>query len=124
MKIRIIAGKLRNLQIKLLNNFIFRPSREKLREAFFSSLHFEIENKSFLDAFGGSGIFGFEAFSRGANVVNIVEKKYTLYKQIESNAKKLRIDTQIDINNYDFIDYLKNLDELKYDYIFLDPPYD
>lgn len=121
--IRIISGKYRHRVLKLPNEEITRPTKDSAREGLFSSLGY-IENKSFLDPFGGSGAVSIEAYSRGASKVVINELNKDSYKIIKDNLSNLQIN---DIETYNLLDLdlykkLKN-DNYKFDYIFLDPPY-
>ena len=79
---------------------------------------------SFLDLFGGSGSIGIEAYSRGANPVYINDKNKEAYKIILENLKSLSI-TDIKIFNLDYLNMLSLLKDrnIKFDIIFLDPPY-
>ena len=83
-----------------------------------------IFNYSFLDLFGGSGSIGIEAYSRGANPVYINDKNKEAYKIIIENLKSLSI-TDIKIFNLDYLNMLSLLKDrnIKFDIIFLDPPY-
>ena len=83
-----------------------------------------IFNYSFLDLFGGSGSIGIEAYSRGANPVYINDKNKEAYKIILENLKSLSI-TDIKIFNLDYLNMLSLLKDrnIKFDIIFLDPPY-
>ena len=69
---KINSGRFKNSSIEILKNSSFRPTTSLSRKSLFDSLGF-LEDKSFLDIFAGSGIVGFEAASRGAQKVTIVE---------------------------------------------------
>lgn len=65
--VRVIAGSLGSRKLKILNSPNLKVTRQVVREAIFSSINFELLGASFLDVFGGSGINGIEAYSRGAS---------------------------------------------------------
>ncbi|AZZ65677.1 16S rRNA (guanine(966)-N(2))-methyltransferase RsmD [Metamycoplasma phocicerebrale] len=120
--LRIIAGKYRSRLLKQPSEKTTRPTTDRAREAIFSSIHFFIENKEFLDLFSGSGSFCLEALSRGAKKATSVEKDKLAYKIILENMHNLKEDN-LNVFNIDALTFLnKNLNK-KYDYIYLDPPF-
>ena len=76
---RITGGKFKNRIVRTTEQKAVRPTSAKIREAIFSMIGQNLEEKSFLDAFGGSGIMGLEARSRGAYPVLISEKNNTVF---------------------------------------------
>ena len=66
---RIISGDFKGLKLNEPKNKKIRPTTDKVKEAIFDSLQFEIANKTFLDLFSGSGQMGIEALSRKADFV-------------------------------------------------------
>ena len=70
-KIQVISGKFKGLQLESSKNENLRPTKDRVKESVFDILQFEIINKNFFDAFGGTGQIGIEAFSRGAKEVTI-----------------------------------------------------
>ncbi len=123
---RVISGSKRGMKLKTLEGNSTRPTTDKIKEAVFSMIQFEIKDKIVLDLFSGSGALGIEALSRGAKFSyfvdnnkkaieiikeNIIKSKFSNYKLINKDANKL-------IKN----DYSKVINE-KVDIIFLDPPY-
>ena len=106
-------------QITLPKSSRIRPTTDKIRLALFSIIHDKILSASVLDLFAGSGIFGIEALSRGAEWVDFVDINVSLVKK---NT------TDIDLKNFgitkkDFRRFLKSSEKRKYDIIFIDPPY-
>ncbi|MBN0919117.1 16S rRNA (guanine(966)-N(2))-methyltransferase RsmD [[Mycoplasma] gypis] len=120
--LRIVAGKYKNTRLEQPPKEITRASSEKLREAIFSSLQFDIEGKTFLDLFGGSGAFCFEAISRGIKSATIVEKNFLAFKTIKQNKAKFSAE-DIEIHNKDAIKFLTNKATKTFDFVFVDPPY-
>lgn len=120
---RIIAGKHRGLK---LNTFDFegtRPTADKVREAIFSKIQFKIPNSNCLDLFGGTGAITIELLSRGANMATICDNNLSSINLIKQNAIKAK-ENPIIVKN-DYLVCLKKLKEqdLKFDIIFLDPPF-
>ncbi len=80
--IRIIGGRHKSYRIVFKATPALRPTTDRAKETLFSWLQFELENKSCLDLFSGTGSLGLEALSRGAKHVTFVEKEKSLYKNI------------------------------------------
>ncbi|HKL73219.1 MAG TPA: 16S rRNA (guanine(966)-N(2))-methyltransferase RsmD [Candidatus Onthovivens sp.] len=120
--LRIISGKYKRRVISQPPLEITRPSKDSTKEGLFSSLRGNLEGKSFLDVFSGSGAIGIEAYSEGAAKVTLIEKNRSAYRTIVGNLLTLGI-FDIRVINDDYRSVLKSLD-YTYDYIFLDPPYE
>ena len=86
--IRIIGGRHKSYRIVFKATPALRPTSDRAKETLFSWLQFELENKSCLDLFAGTGGLGLEALSRGAKHVTFVEKEKNLYKNIIKNKRK------------------------------------
>ena len=121
--IKIRGGKYLHRVLKQPPLEITRSTKDVCKEGMFNSLG-NITNHSFLDLFGGSGSIGIEAYSRGANPVYINDKNKEAYKIILENLNSLKI-TDIKTSNLDYKFLLKMLHDkgIKFDIIFLDPPY-
>lgn len=119
---RIIAGKYKRTPIKTLQGQdITRPTKDMVKEAVFSTISIN-EETSFLDLFSGSGSIGLEAISRGAKTVVFNDSNINAVKIINSNLDKLH---EIrDVYNLDYQQCLNKLNGTKFDYIYIDPPYD
>ena len=121
--IRIIGGRNKSYRIVFKASPALRPTTDRAKEALFSWLQFELENKSCLDLFAGTGSLGLEALSRGAQHVTFVEKEKNLYKNIIKNISNLGYENQIQAVCSDCFKWLKT-NKQKFDLIFLDPPFD
>jgi len=102
---------------------IVRPTLSKVRMSVFNILFSELgdfEGKSFLDMYGGSGIMGLEAISRGFSEVTVLEKNKKVAEIIKSNYKLL--DLECDLKIGDSVKLAKSSDK-KYDVVYIDPPY-
>ncbi|MGC7154245.1 16S rRNA (guanine(966)-N(2))-methyltransferase RsmD [Metamycoplasma hominis] len=119
--LRIIAGKYRSRILKQPSKTITRPTIDRAREAIFSSIQFNIENKKVLDLFSGSGAFCLEALSRGAKFAVCVDKNAEAIKIIKENQNSLK-EPNLKIFNIDALNFLNNNVEV-FDYIYLDPPF-
>ena len=119
--VRIIAGKFRGRKITFPNVESIRPTTDRLRETTFNWLQPYLENASCLDAFAGSGILGFESLSRHAKSVTFIDQLKINMESILANAKKLSIDSNINMYCQDF--FSLDLETSSFDIIFLDPPY-
>ncbi len=121
--IRIIGGRNKSYRIVFRASPALRPTTDRAKETLFSWLQFELENKSCLDLFAGTGSLGLEALSRGAQHVTFVEKEKNLYKNIIKNISNLGYENQIQAVCSDSFKWLKT-NKQKFDLIFLDPPFD
>ena len=121
--IRIIGGRHKSYRIVFNASPALRPTTDRAKETLFSWLQFELENKSCLDLFAGTGSLGLEALSRGALHVTFVEREKSLYKNIIKNISNLGYENQIQAVCSDSFKWLKT-NKQKFDLIFLDPPFD
>lgn len=120
-KIRIIGGEWRSRQINFYDLPGLRPTPNRLRETLFNWLQFDTPGSRCLDLFAGSGALGFEAASRGAAQVVLVENDATACRALKQNADKLNA-AQIKIVQTDAFRFLAG-DAQQFDIVFLDPPY-
>lgn len=119
---RIITGSARGTKLETLDGDATRPTSERVKEAVFSMIQFEIEGRKVLDLFGGSGQLALEALSRGAESACICDSSADAVKIIKENAKKTHLFEKCVILNTEAVRMIKNSKE-KFDIIFLDPPY-
>lgn len=118
----ITAGKFKGQKIAVPDESITRPTLSKVRMSVFNTLQalINFEGKSFLDMFGGSGIMGLEALSRGFDNVTTIEKHPKAVSVIKNNFKKFS-PAPVLITG----DCLKIISKIKqkFDVIYIDPPY-
>lgn len=119
---QITGGFLKSRKIDSPKGANVRPTLSQIRESIFSTLFsmIDFEGKSFLDAFAGSGIMGFEAVSRGFEASAFVEKDKKTFFLLKENALKLGIDADFFLG--DTLKVLKRCNRA-FDVIFIDPPY-
>lgn len=120
---RVITGLARGRKLKTLEgNEIIRPTTDKVKEALFSIIQFELENASVLDLFAGSGQLGIEALSRGAQNAVFIDNDKKSVEVVKENLKATDLFTKAVVLSADSVGYIKN-SKVKFDIIFIDPPY-
>jgi|TARA_R110001583_G_scaffold7158_7_gene35723 16S rRNA (guanine966-N2)-methyltransferase len=120
--IRIIAGKHRGRKLPVLMAEGLRPTTDRVKETVFNWLMPYIHDANCLDCFAGAGSLGFEALSRGAAKVTLIELNNTAAKQLQANKQLLSADNVI-ITNTNSLDFLKSSTKQHYDLVFIDPPF-
>ena len=122
---RIITGSARGTRLVTAEGENTRPTSDKVKEAVFSMIQFDVEGRNVLDLFAGSGQMALEALSRGAEKATLVDSSREAAACIEENAKKTHLSGRCRIVNNTYTSYLRAAaGREKYDLIFLDPPYD
>ncbi len=121
-KVRIIGGELRSRMIHFPDTQGLRPTPDRVRETLFNWLGQTMYGRSCLDLFAGSGALGFEAASRGAERVVMVDLNGTALRALQDNAKTLGC-TNVTVFGQDGLEFASR-DVQRYDVIFLDPPFD
>lgn len=119
---RVITGKARGVQLKTPDGMLTRPTTDRVKEALFSVIQFDIPGARVLDLFGGTGQLGIEALSRGAKSAVFVDAREDACKLIRENLKRTCLQEDARVVRSDYLDYLSRCRE-QYDIIFLDPPY-
>ena len=120
-KVRIIGGEWRSRTITFPSQTDLRPTPDRVRETLFNWLGQVLDGKVCLDLFAGSGALGFEAASRGAKRVVMVENDANAYRALRSNAIALGADT-VELKRADALEFVRT-DDAIYDVVFLDPPF-
>ena len=119
---RVITGKARGIVLKTPNGMATRPTADRVKEAIFSIIQFDVATSNVLDLFGGTGQLGIEALSRGANRAVFIDEREDACKLIKENLKRTKLESFARVIRSDYMSYLKNCKE-KFDIILLDPPY-
>ena len=120
-KLKIIAGEWRSRQILFEDAPGLRPTPTRTRETLFNWLQHDVIASKCLDLYAGSGALGFEAASRGAKSVLMVENNPQACRSIKENTVKLSAQ-QINIVNMDVFKFLAG-ESTPFDLVFLDPPF-
>ncbi len=119
---RVISGIYKGRQLKGYTLKGTRPTMDRVKESLFDILGDKVEGRVCLDLFAGSGNLGIEALSRGAKFVYFVDREYMAYKTIKDNLSLLNI-LNVEVLNMDYLKALEKLNTIRFDIIFLDPPY-
>ncbi|MBE6614259.1 MAG: 16S rRNA (guanine(966)-N(2))-methyltransferase RsmD [Ruminococcaceae bacterium] len=121
---RIITGTARGTKLVTLEGEATRPTIDKVKEALFSMIQFDIEGRNILDLFAGSGQLGLEALSRGAAKATFIDESRQAVDVVIENAKKTHLFDKCRISASGAIPFLKSAaGKESYDIVFLDPPY-
>ena len=119
---RIITGKARGKKLITLEGEAVRPTTDKVKESLFNILQFQLEGRTFLDMFAGSGQIALEAVSRGAKSAVLIDASKSAAAEIANNIKSCGFERECTLVNADSVMYVKN-SRLKFDVAFIDPPY-
>lgn len=120
--LRIIGGRYRRRVLRFPDSEGLRPTPDRVRETLFNWLGQELDGQHCLDLFAGSGALGFEAASRGAARVVMIEQAPKVLAALLENAKMLQNPPEVEIMRGDALQYLASANT-KFDLIFIDPPY-
>ncbi len=119
---RVVAGTARGTQLKTPDGLLTRPTADRVKEAVFSILHFDVVDAEVLDLFGGTGQLGIEALSRGAKRAVFVDHGKEACDLIRENLRRTKFSVQGSVVRSDYLEYLRRTRE-RFDIILLDPPY-
>ena len=120
---RVITGSARGRVLETLKgDDVVRPTTDKVKEAVFSAIQFEIEGRDFIDVFAGSGQMGIEALSRGARSALFLDSSKKAAAVIERNLKVTNLQPFAQVVTANSLSYLRTTDRV-FDIAFLDPPY-
>jgi 16S rRNA (guanine(966)-N(2))-methyltransferase RsmD len=120
--VRIIGGQWRRTPLPVAALDGLRPTPDRVRETVFNWLGQDLTGWQCLDAFAGSGALGFEAASRGAVAVTLVEQEPGLVRSLQGVALKLGAQ-QVRVTRGDGLAVLKQWPVASLDLVFLDPPF-
>ena len=118
---RVITGTARGRVLKTLEGEDVRPTTDRVKEAVFSIIQFEIEGRRVLDLFAGSGQLGIEALSRGAVSATFVVLSTASLSAVYINHEDTKRGGNAKVIQTDALSFLK-LTKDKFDIVFLDPP--
>ena len=122
---RIISGTMRGTKLFTLEGLNTRPTLDRVKEALFSKINYELDDTTILDLFAGSGALALESLSRGAKKAVICDSSRDAIKIIKQNIEKTKTNDKTVLLNLDYKKALAKLQEekIKFDFVFLDPPY-
>ena len=121
---RIITGSAKGKKLVSLEGDATRPTSERIKEAVFSSIQFDVEGRRVLDLFAGSGQMGLEALSRGAQRATFIDLSREAIDVVKTNARTIGF---FDVSHFlvsDWRNYIRKASgREQYDLVFVDPPY-
>ncbi|MBB5172197.1 16S rRNA (guanine(966)-N(2))-methyltransferase RsmD [Texcoconibacillus texcoconensis] len=122
---RVISGSEKGVKLKTLQGHTTRPTTDKVKEAMFNRIGPYFHEGKVLDLYAGSGGLGIEALSRGCDFAIFVEKDSSQYRQMVENIRACRFESKSETYRNDATRALKAASKrgLRFDYVFLDPPY-
>lgn len=121
-QIRIISGQWRGRKLPVKDVAGLRPTTDRVKETVFNWLNMYLRDANCLDCFAGSGSLGFEALSRYAAQVTLIEKDKVAAKQLQANLSALQ-STQAEVHHQDCLQYLTGTGNQSIDIAFVDPPF-
>lgn len=120
---RVISGSARGTVLHSIEDISTRPTLDRVKESLFNIIQNNIEDTTVLDLFAGSGAIGIEFLSRRAKQVYFCDKSSKAVSMIEKNLEKTKLKEKAIVYNKDYIDCINTVKNIKFDIIFLDPPY-
>ena len=121
-EVRIIGGSHRGRKLRFPDAAGLRPTGDRIRETLFNWLQPRIRGSRCLDAFAGSGALGFEAASRGATGVVMLDNSPAAFDTLQSNQAQLKL-PGVEIEQRDALAWLLDSAPIPFDILFLDPPF-
>lgn len=122
-RLRIIGGAWRGRRVAVADEPGLRPTPDRVRETLFNWVAPLIEGSRCLDLFAGSGALGFEAASRGASQVVMIERAASVFQALRTNREILDAERRITIFHADALAWLRITPAVPFDLVFLDPPF-
>ena len=122
-EVRLIGGELRRSKLPVADRPGLRPTPDRVRETLFNWLGQDLSGWRVLDAFAGSGALGFEAASRGAAQVLLLERDPVLVKSLRQSQERLKI-TGMRVDTADAVAWMRRCPAASYELVLLDPPFE
>lgn len=119
---RVITGTAGGRNLVTPEGMDVRPTVDRVKEGVFSAIQFDVEGRTVLDLFSGSGQLGIEALSRGAKRAVFVDNSSKSLNATKENLKTTELESFSKVINSDSLFFLKNNQEV-FDIAFIDPPY-
>lgn len=122
--LKIITGEAKGKRLRTLEGEATRPTSERVKEAIFSSLQFDLEHRRVLDLFAGCGQLGLEALSRGSESVTFVDSSREAMEIVKENAKNTGYFDRCRYAVSDYRNFIRKASGRdRYDLVLIDPPY-
>ena len=122
-RVRIIGGEHRGRHIVFDDGPGLRPTGDRTRETLFNWLQAGLPGARCLDLFAGSGVLGFEAVSRGAREVVLLDSSDRVIRRLKENSRLLGIDERATVIRADALEWLAHSAVRAFDIVFVDPPF-
>ena len=119
---RVITGSARGISLRTPEGMQTRPTSDRVKEALFSIIHFDIPGANVLDLFAGTGQLGIEALSRGAKRAVFVDARDDACRLVRENLRRTNMENNASVIRADYMQYLKRCKDC-FDIVILDPPY-
>ena len=120
--VRIVGGMYRSRVLRFPQRPELRPTPDRVRETLFNWLGQDLSGRECLDPFAGSGALGFEAASRNAKRVVMVERDRRTWQALRENATLLKCEGAVELHCADALEFTRALTDA-FDVVFLDPPF-
>lgn len=120
---RIISGTARGTKLYTLDGITTRPTLDRVKESIFNIIQSDIVDANVLDLFSGSGAIGLELLSRGAKRAVLCDNSKEAIQIIKKNIEKTHLKEKAEVFNMNYEELIKNLENQKFDIIYIDPPY-
>jgi len=122
-EVRLIGGQWKRSKLPVLDKPGLRPTPDRVRETLFNWLGQDLSGWRCLDAFAGSGALGFEAASRGAAEVLLLERDAELVRQLQASQQRLKA-TGLQVQCTDAVAWMLRCAPARFELVLLDPPFD
>lgn len=122
-EVRLIGGRWKRSKLPVLDRPGLRPTPDRLRETLFNWLGQDLTGWRCLDAFAGSGALGFEAASRGATAVTLLEQDPALVTALQASRERLGA-TSLQVQRADALAWMRRAAPASFELVLLDPPFD
>lgn len=122
-EVRIIGGQWKRSKLPVADRPGLRPTPDRVRETLFNWLGADLDGWRCLDAFAGSGALGFEAASRGASEVVLLERDRALAASLNASRERLKA-TTLRVECADALGWMASCAPQRFEVVFVDPPFD
>ncbi len=122
-EVRIIGGQWKRSKLPVADRPGLRPTPDRVRETLFNWLGGDLEGWRCLDAFAGSGALGFEAASRGASEVVLLERDRALAASLNQSRERLKAQA-LRVQCADALSWMRACEPQRFELVFVDPPFD
>lgn len=122
-EVRIIGGQWKRSKLPVADKPGLRPTPDRVRETLFNWLGGDLDGWRCLDAFAGSGALGFEAASRGASEVVLLERDRVLAASLNQSRERLKART-LRVECADALPWMRACAPQRFELVFVDPPFD